>query len=95
MGLSTFCRTSTLLRMAHDQFGAFLMRNDDSAQNYLPYQEDFIMITGLQKSRRWLVALTIATFVALSAAYAPVALEMAGIAAGTPVYACNQPGAGC
>lgn len=53
------------------------------------------MITGLQKSRRWIVALVIATIIAVTATYGPVALELAGIEAGTPAYACNQPGAGC
>jgi hypothetical protein len=53
------------------------------------------MTTALQNSRRWIVTLIIATLVAVTAAYGPVALEMAGVEAGTPVYACNSPGGGC
>lgn len=71
------------------------MRNDGSAQNYLPYQENIIMNPGLQNIRRWIVALIVAVLVAVTAAYGPVALEMAGVAAGTPVYACHSPGGGC
>ena len=55
------------------------------------------MTTGIvQTSRRWLVALSIAVMVAVTAAYGPVLLqEVAGIAVSTPAYACYQPGGGC
>lgn len=52
------------------------------------------MTTGLQNTRRWIVALVIATLVAVTAAYGPVALEMAGVEAGTSVYACEAGGGG-
>lgn len=53
------------------------------------------MTTGLQNTRRWIVALVIATLIAVTAAYGPVALEMAGVKAATPVYACQGPAGGC
>ncbi|MEZ4614300.1 MAG: hypothetical protein R2867_02120 [Caldilineaceae bacterium] len=53
------------------------------------------MNTGLSNTRRWIVALVVAMLIAVTAAYAPIALELAGVKAGTPVYACNQPGGGC
>ena len=53
------------------------------------------MTTGLHITRRWLIALLVAALVAVTAAYGPVALEMAGVAAGTPVYACTGPSGGC
>ncbi len=52
------------------------------------------MITGLHITRRWIIALFVAALVAVTAAYGPVALEMAGVEAGTPVYACQGPGGG-
>ncbi len=52
------------------------------------------MITGLQNTRRLIIALVVATLIAVTAAYGPVALEMAGVEAGTPVYACQGPGGG-
>ncbi len=54
-----------------------------------------IMTTALQITRRWIVALVVAALIAVTAAYGPVALEMAGIEAATAAYACNPPGAGC
>ena len=57
--------------------------------------EEFIMTAGLQTTRRWIVALIIAALIAVTAAYGPVALEMAGVEAGTPVYACQSPSGGC
>ena len=48
------------------------------------------MITGLQNTRRWIVAIVVAMLIAVTAAYGPVALEMAGVEAGTPVYACTH-----
>lgn len=53
------------------------------------------MTTGLQTVRRSLVALIVAALLAVTAAYGPVALEMAGVEAGTPVYACTGPSGGC
>ena len=62
---------------------------------YLPDGEN-IMTTGLQTVRRSLVALIVAALLAVTAAYGPVALELAGVEAGTPVYACqSQGGGGC
>ena len=52
------------------------------------------MTTGLHITRRWLIALLVAALVAVTAAYGPVALEMAGVEAGTPVYACQAGGGG-
>ena len=57
--------------------------------------EEYIMMTGLHITRRWIIALFVAALVAVTAAYGPVALEMAGVEAGTPVYACQSPGGGC
>ena len=53
------------------------------------------MTTGLHITRRLLIAVLVAAQLAVTTAYGPVALEMAGVAAGTPVYACNAPGGGC
>jgi hypothetical protein len=62
---------------------------------YQPFQENIIMNAGLQNTRRWIIAFVVATLVVVTAAYGPVALEMAGIEAGTPVYACQSPAGGC
>ena len=48
------------------------------------------MNTGLQNTRRWIVALVVATLIAVTAAYGPVALELAGVEVGTSVYACGH-----
>ena len=53
------------------------------------------MTTGMQTTRRWIVALVIAAMVAVTAAYGPVALEVAGVEAGTPAFACGHNGTGC
>ncbi len=52
--------------------------------------EEIIMTTGMQNIRCWVVAMTLAVVMAVTATYGPVALELAGIAVGTPVYACSH-----
>jgi hypothetical protein len=53
------------------------------------------MKVAMQTTRRWIVALVIVTLMAAMAAYGPVALNMAGVEAGTPLYACSHTGGGC
>lgn len=55
------------------------------------------MFTRTLSLRRWFVAVIVAALLAVTALYGPVALELAGVAAGTPVYACQglNSGGGC
>jgi len=55
------------------------------------------MNTGfVQLSRRWIVTFLVAALISVTSTYGPVLLhEMAGIAVGAPVYACQQNGGGC
>ena len=54
------------------------------------------MLTTLSIARRFVVALIIAALVAMTVAFGPVALEqVAGVDAGTSVFACQGPGGGC
>ena len=54
------------------------------------------MLTTLSIARRGIVALLIAALVAVTVAFGPVALEqVAGIDAGTSVFACGNNSGGC
>jgi hypothetical protein len=61
-------------------------------------KEQKLMRTHLLSTHRWLVAVLFALFFALSAIYAPVALqELAGVNATTTAFACGPQtgGGGC
>lgn len=53
------------------------------------------MFTRTLSLRRWFVAMIVAALLAVTALYGPVALELAGVAASTPVYACTHSSGGC